>query len=285
MHSRRDFARLALAGTPLALAARPKSTINGVLIGAQSYSFRDRPLDEAIQGYMAAGLSECELWQGHLEPPYARNKEDREKIRQWRLSVPAPEVSAVRDKFKKAGVTLYAYNYSFRDDMTDEELERGFFFARALGVKCLTASSTLTTAKRLAPFAEKHKVLVGMHNHSNLKDPNEFATPESFAQALAMSKHFRVNLDIGHFFAAGFDPVRYIGEHHDKIVCLHIKDRKANQGENVPFGEGGTPIKEVLQLLKTKRYRIPANIEYEYKGQEAVAEVKRCYEYCRKALA
>ena len=169
--------------------------------------------------------------------------------------------------------------------MTDEELDRGFFFAKSLGVKCLTASSTLSAARRLVPFAEKHKIPVGMHGHSNLKDPNEFAKPESFQQAMAMSKYFRVNLDIGHFFAAGYDPVQYISEHHDKIVCLHIKDRKANQGDNVPFGEGQTPIKEVLQLLKSKRYRIPANIEYEYKGQDAVAEVKRCYDYCRKALA
>ena len=164
------------------------------------------------------------------------------------------------------------------------ELERGFAFAKVLGVKCLTASSTLSTAKRLAPFADKHKVLVGMHGHSNIKDPNEFAKPESFAAALALSQYFRVNLDIGHFFAAGYNPAEYLEQHHDRIVTLHIKDRKKDQGENMPFGQGETPIKEVLQLLKTKKYKIPANIEYEYKGTDAVAEVKKCYDFMKQAL-
>ena len=68
-------------------------------------------------------------------------------------------------------------------------------------------------------------------------------------------------------------------------MTLHIKDRKKNQGANVVFGEGDTPIKPVLQLLKTKKWKIPANIEYEYKGADTVAEMKKCADYCKKAAA
>ena len=138
--------------------------------------------------------------------------------------------------------------------------------AKALGVEIITASSTLSAAKRVAPFADKHKMIVAMHGHDNVKDPNQFATPESFAQAMALSKNFWVNLDIGHFFAAGYDPVAYLEKHHDRISNLHIKDRKKDHGPNTPWGEGDTPIKEVLQLLKNKKYDIPADIEYEYRG-------------------
>ena len=52
----------------------------------------------------------------------------------------------------------------------------------------------------------------------------------------------------------------------------------------MPFGEGDTTIKEVLQILKTKHYPIPANIEYEYKGADTVVEVKKCFDYCKAAL-
>ena len=121
-------------------------------------------------------------------------------------------------------------------------------------------------AKRVAPFADKHKMTVAMHNHSQLDDPNEFATPESFAAAMKMSKHFKVNLDIGHFTAANFDAVAYMREHHADITNLHIKDRKKNQGDNTPWGQGDTPMREVLQLLKRERWPIRAHIEYEYKG-------------------
>ena len=147
--------------------------------------------------------------------------------------------------------------YSFNDGFSDEEIDRGFEMAKALGVEIITASSTLSAAKRVAPFADKHKMIVAMHGHDNVKDPNQFATPESFAQAMALSKNFWVNLDIGHFFAAGYDPVAYIEEHHDRISNLHIKDRKKNHGQNTPWGEGDTPIKEVLHLLKSQEVRYP----------------------------
>jgi len=287
MLSRRDFHRLALAALPASLAAaKPNSKIHGVQLGAQSYSFRDRSLDEAIKGMVEVGLSECELWQGHIEP---KKTGGREEIRQWRLHTPMRVFKEVRKKFNDAGIQLYAYNYSFRDDFTDAEIERGFDMAHALGVTRITASSTVPCARRIDPFAARHKVYVGMHGHDSTK-PGEFASPQSFEDAMAgSSKYIAINLDIGHFTAAGFDAVAYLKKQHEHIVTLHIKDRKKNQGEtrgdNVPLGEGDTPIKEVLQLLKEHQWPIPANIEYEYKGADTLAEVKKCYEYCKAALA
>jgi sugar phosphate isomerase/epimerase len=281
MYSRRDFGRAALAAAGVSRAwGKLDSRFHGVQIGVQSYSFRDRPLDDALAAMKQIGFSECELYQGHVEP-----KMKRDELRQWRLSTPMSAFADVGRKFHQAGIQLYAYNYSFRDDFTDEEIDRGFQMARAMGARVITASSTVSAARRVGPFAEKHRMVVGMHGHSNTKDPNEFSTPQSFEQAMAFSRYIGVNLDIGHFFAAGFDPVDYIRKHHDKIVCLHLKDRKKDQGLNQPFGEGDTPIKPVLQLLKQNKWKIPANIEYEYKGADTVAEVKRCFEYCKQALA
>jgi sugar phosphate isomerase/epimerase len=200
------------------------------------------------------------------------------------LTVPLDEFKKVRSKFDQAGIELYAYNLSFRDDFTDAEVERGFEMAKALGVSILTASSNVSTAKRVDPFAKRAKVRVGMHNHSAIRE-NEFATPDDFAKALAgASKYIAINLDIGHFTAANFEAVDFLNRNHDRIVTLHIKDRKRNQGDNVPFGQGDTPIKEVLGLLKKKKWKIPANIEYEYKGEDTVEEVRRCLQYCKNAL-
>jgi sugar phosphate isomerase/epimerase len=282
MLSRRNFNRLALAALPASMAiAKPNSKIHGVQIGVQSYSFRDRSLDDAIKAMVEIGLSECELYSGHIEPKGG----GRDELRKWRTTVSMDVFKEVRKKFNDAGVLLYAYNYSFRDDFTDEEIARGFEMAHALGVTRMTASSTVTCAKRVDPFAAKAKIYVGMHGHDSTK-PNEFASPESFETAMAgSSKYIAINLDIGHFYAAGFDPVEFLKKQHEHIVTLHIKDRKKNHGANLPLGEGETPIKEVLQTLKENRWPIPANIEYEYKGGDTVAEVKKCYEYCKNALA
>jgi sugar phosphate isomerase/epimerase len=282
--SRRDFGRIvAGAGFSGALGAAPKinSVINGVTIGAQSYSFRDMPLDAAIQAMVKIGLGVCELWQGHLEPRGI----PREELRKWRLSTPISHFRDVGKKFQQAGIEVAAYNYSFRDDFTDPEIDRGFQMAWAMGARYITASSNVSTAEKVDPFAQKHRIRVGMHNHSRIA-PNEFATPDDFAEAMrGKSRYIAVNLDIGHFTAANFDALQYLSENSANIVTLHIKDRKRNQGEVTPFGEGDAPIMQVLQFLRNRKLPIPANIEYEYKGGDTIEEVRRCFEYCKKALA
>ncbi len=287
MISRRQAGKLLAAGAVAAAgrlraAERIDSVVQGVQIGAQSYSFRDRPLDAAVEAYRTVGLGEAELWQGHVEPP-----KSREALRQWRLTVPLSRFHEVRGKFDRAGVLLYAYNYSFRKDMTEAEIDRGFQMARALGVKYITASSNVSLAPTIDSYAQRYQIVVGFHGHDDTRDPDEFSTAETFARALrGASPYLGVNLDIGHFTAAGGDAVAYLRQHHARIVTLHVKDRKKNHGPNVPFGQGDTPIVPVLRLLRDEHWKIPANIEYEYgkPGLDTIAEVEKCYAYCRQAL-
>lgn len=283
--SRRDFTKTAI-GAPLVAAvpalARINSKIDGVMIGAQTYSFRELPtIDDCIHGMQQIGLGYAELWEVQIEP------RDREKLAAWRTNPPLDELRGIRKKFDDAGIEIYAYNYSFRDEFTDEQIEHGFRMARALGTNRITASSNVDISARVDKYAQKYKVYVGYHNHDSMK-PNEFSTPDDWKKALdGRSKYAGINLDIGHFTAAGFDPVSFLEEHHARIVTVHIKDRKKNHGPNMPFGEGDTNIKGVLQVLKTKQYPIPAMIEYEYNkpGLDPVTEVRKCFEYCKAALA
>jgi sugar phosphate isomerase/epimerase len=312
MLTRRDFGKITLAALPLTSAlAKINSKINGVQLGVQTYSFRDLPpegiVDAVIKAMTDIGLGECEVFASQFEPAQPRmggggggrgrgttppdpavvaaREKARNDLRNWRLSVSMDHFKGLKKKFDDAGIRIYAYNYSFNTSFTDDEIERGFEMAKALGVRAITASTTVSVAKRVAPFADKHKIIVAMHGHSNITNPEEFAKPESFQAAMDMSKYFWVNLDIGHFFAAGYDPVAYITEHHDRITNLHLKDRKKDQGDNMPWGQGDTPIKPVLTLLKEKKYPIPAYIEYEYRGTESsTAEVKKCFEYAKAAL-
>jgi sugar phosphate isomerase/epimerase len=310
MYTRRDFGKIALAALPLASAlAKINSKVNGVQLGVQTYSFRDLPpegiVDAVVKAMTEIGLGECEVFASQFEPAQPRmgggggrgrgttppdpavvaaREKARADLRDWRLSVSMDHFKNLKKKFEDAGIAIYASNYSFNNSFTDDEIERGFEFAKALGVRAITASTTVSVAKRVVPFADKHKMIVAMHGHDNVRDPNQFAKPESFEQAMALSKNFWINLDIGHFFAAGYDPVAYIQEHHDRISNLHLKDRKKNHGQNTPWGQGDTPIKEVLQLLKSKKYDIPADIEFEYRGEDPVAEVRKCFQYCKDAL-
>ena len=307
--TRRELGALALGSLALPRVTAAQ-TVGGVRLGVQTYSFRELPrtpevgrvdpvlagnaVESIIQAMKTCGLTDCELWSPQIERAQpggrGRSREElqqaREELRKQRVDTPLDHFRGIRQAFAREGMSIYAFNYSFGNDFTDEEINRGFEIARALGAEIITASTTLSVAKRVAPFAEQQKMAVAMHNHSNTKDPNEFATPESFAAATALSKYFKINLDIGHFTAANYDPVAYMREHHASITNLHLKDRRKDQGDNTPWGTGDTKIREVLALLKREKWPIRAYIEYEYRGTDgAVAEVKKCFDYAKSALA
>jgi hypothetical protein len=55
----------------------------------------------------------------------------------------------------------------------------------------------------------------------------------------------------------------------------------------MPFGEGDTPIKEALHLLRDNKWPIDAVIEFEYpvpEGSDRMKELARCVQYCKDAL-
>ena len=56
----------------------------------------------------------------------------------------------------------------------------------------------------------------------------------------------------------------------------------------MPWGKGETPIADILLLIKKNKWPIYVDIELEYpvpEGSDAVAEVKKCVEFCRNILA
>jgi sugar phosphate isomerase/epimerase len=210
------------------------------------------------------------------------------KLADWRKSTGPDTWKKVAAKFRDAGIDVQLLCYNMQDNMTEDDIEYGFAMAEGLGVKGITTSTTLTMAKRIAPVADKHKLLVGYHGHDATNDANQTATLESYDTLMAYGKYNGVNLDIGHFTAAGYDAVEFIKKHHAKITNLHVKDRKKDHGPNVAvWGTGDTPIKDVLQLLKKEKYGFPANLELEYpipEGSDIIAEAKKCLAYVKSCL-
>jgi sugar phosphate isomerase/epimerase len=184
--------------------------------------------------------------------------------------------------YNDAGVTIHAHKIRFGP--SDEDIDFNFEVARALGCTAITLERSEPMARRLAPFADKHKIWIGFHNHTNNYPRMDQPDP-----ILDCGAYIGFNLDVGHYFAGtkGRSPLPVLEKYHDRIVSLHLKDRTADGG-NVPWGTGQTPLKEVLQLMKQEKWTFPADIEVEYKipeGSNPVAEVAKCVRYCKEALA
>ena len=163
----------------------------------------------------------------------------------------------IKKKFNDAGINIFAYCVNgMGDDFTSDEIDVMFAQAKALGASTISSSTTVSIAQKLVPFSEKHKYTIAYHNHADLTDPNQVCTPESIKKILAMSPYFRSNLDIAHYVGRQLQTQFHLfWKIHDKITHLHIADGTKNNGREVPFGQGDTPIKAVVNLLKEKKYQ------------------------------
>jgi sugar phosphate isomerase/epimerase len=314
--TRRTFNNLVSAGVPAAWAAlgsqrargAVNSKINGVQIGAITYSFkRDvRKEDEIIPDLITLGISSVELMSDDAErmagaPPIpdfgfgvkltpeqqASVDEGKRQRKQWRATATPATFQKVRQMFDDSGIRLEILCYNMPADIADDEIEHAFRMARAFGVSAISSTSTVKVARRVAPIADENKIIWGGHNHAEVNNPNEFASTQSLELVLSLSKFFGVNLDIGHFTAGNQDAVAFIQKHHHRITNLHLKDRKRNNGPNVPWGQGNTPIREVLLLMRSNKYKFPANIELEYPipgGSNSVKEIAKCLQYAKACL-
>jgi sugar phosphate isomerase/epimerase len=217
----------------------------------------------------------------------AAQQEQAAKMKAWRTSVSMEPFKKLRKMYNDAGVTIYAWK-QLNPNMSDEEFEYIFNVAEALG--CTHTTLELPTnpdqLKRIGDFAMKKKIYAAYHTHAQ-------GNMTAFDQAFAISKGNMANVDFGHWVAAGNvggTPMQFLEKHHDRISSFHLKDRTTpkNCALNLPWGTGETPIKQILQLVKKNKWKIPASIELEYdipEGSDAVKEVRKCVEFCRNALS
>lgn len=302
--SRREFinsAAMAAAGLTTVgsgtVAAAPavnnrstsKSNINGVEIGIIApYAFRGLTGDaEELLGHISdLGITNVEVQNSTVERFAGIPEENQDE---WRIAASMDRFEELRRIYNDAGVHFFAYKQTLSHDHSDARYDYTFNVAKALGAGHATMempgrrgnddNGMLTD--RIGRFAAKHQIPVAYHNHAQ-------ANFSFWDRAVWQSRYNGVNIDIGHYVAGTNEsPIPLIEKHWDRIESIHLKDRRFNEGDNLPWGEGDTPIAEVLQLMRDRNARFYATIELEYdipSGSSSLQELARCLEYCREAL-
>lgn len=284
----------------------------GVKLGAITYSWRSMSWDakEILEFCKATGVTSVEMMGKVAEdyagipsaPPRLRrgqkiSPEERtsyrkklaianEKRRKWRIAVSMDKYKELRTMYNDAGVAIHIVKFA-PARWTDEEIDYAFRAAKVLGAKGITHEIGLEAAERLGKFAEKHQLYAIFHNHLQPGDPDF-----NFDDYLAFSPMNMLNFDVGHYVGAtGKHPNEIIQKYHDRIVSLHLKDKTAKgkdpENKNMPWGQGDTPITEILQLIHQNNWPIHCDVELEYdipKDSDAVKETAKCVAYCKAAL-
>jgi sugar phosphate isomerase/epimerase len=305
--TRREFTQLALSaltGSAFFTAAsklgaaesltKPHSKVAGVQLGLNvPYSFGNPLLtgDDILKHCIDLGVSGLELRTQPVEaflgiPPFDAGKskqQNAEQLRDWRKNVSLDRVAEFRSKFETAGILIEIVKVDGIFGMSDAEIDYAFALAKALGGRAISTEISHKDEElaRVGQFADKHQFMVGYHGHATTK-------PEHWEAAFAMAKFNGANVDLGHFVAGNnTSPVPFLQQHHARITHVHLKDRKFNNGPNTAFGEGDTPIAEVLRLIRDNKWNIQATIEFEYKvpaGSDRLTEIARTLKFCREAL-
>lgn len=292
---------------------KPNSNFNGVQIGVITYSWRSMPStpQDIISYCVQTGISSIELM-GNVVEEYAgaptvprwpeNSKElsqeekdafmkDREaaklKVSQWRInSASADKYIELKKLFDDAGVNIHIVKFS-PAKWSDDEIDYAFESAKILGANGVSNEIGHEACKKLGPIAQKHDMYAVFHNHGQPGD-----STFNFEEFLAYSPANMLNLDAGHYFGAtGVHPNALIEKLHERIYSIHLKDKTAIDADpadtNAPWGEGDTPLEDILKLVQENDWDIYCDIELEYKIPEdsnAVTETGKCVEYCRDIL-
>ena len=290
---------------------KPNSKVGGVQLGLTTYCYRSIPhsLEQTLQYVIENGVSSLEMRsvleeglgipQGPGRPrPGAQITEQekaeraksaqslKEEVRKWRLSLPIQKYADIRKMYNKAGVNIHIAKF-VPSSWSDEEIDYAYKAAKALGAYGITDEFTDEAAQRLGKFAEKHNSLAIYHTHG------QFGLPGfDIDKYLGYSKTNRLNLDVGHYYGStGDHPNNVIEKYHDLIPSIHMKDKTgpkhAQPNANRPFGQGETPIADVLLLIKKEKWPINVDLELEYaipEGSDPVKEVSKCMDYMRNIL-
>jgi len=302
------------------------SKFGGVQIGCTTYSFRNMPagLENTVKYCRETGISSIEL-RMYLEeylgapenptqsilrqareaqlsnatpleersgrPPLTPEQQARidqyyVDLKSFRLSVTPEKIAGVKKLFDDAGIGIHIWKAE-PSSWSDEEIDYAFTTAKALGAKGITEEISEKAVKRLAPFAEKHKMYAIFHNHGQFAE--EGFNIDTY---LAVSPAVMLNFDTGHYFGTtGLNPCDFMRKYHDRIFSIHIKD-KTGPNTNPPntnqvYGQGETPVKEILLLIKNEGWPIYVDIELEHEikpWSNQVKETKTCVQYLRNIL-
>ena len=293
---------------------KPNSKFRGVQLGTITYSFRSLPTsaEQVLQYCLDANVSAIELMGSTAEAFAGLPNASTEPMKPFNLNAPRPQPTAeqiaeraardaetakwranvsmekfaqLRKMYNDAGISIYAWKpNALGEKNTDAEIDYAFRVARELGATHVTVEipAKAEQSKRLGAIALQHKIGVGYHGHLQ-------QTITAWDEAMAQSPYNGMNCDLGHYVAAGFDPIALLKAKHDHIYSAHLKDRKSKEhgGANMPWGEGDTPLVAALQLMRDNTYPFPGTIELEYDvpaGSDAVKEVAKCVEFGKNAL-
>lgn len=274
MLSRRRFlatssaavAAAAFAGRT-AWAKYDQSRFPGFKVGLQSYSLRGFDVDKAIQHAGDLGCAHLEFYGGHFP-----------------INSSAEQISAMNQKMADQGMTIYGHgvNRFGKDHAQNEAI---FKFAKAAGIKNLSADPAPDSFDSLDKLVDKYDIRIAIHNHG---PSHRYNTALDVLNAVKEhDPRIGACADLGHFIRSGEDPVEVIRLLKGRLFGIHLKDfaEQKERTKGVILGKGHLDVVGVFRALRQVEF--PADgclsLEYEENPKDPIADIQQCLDIASEA--
>lgn len=243
----------------------------GLKVGVATYTLRELPIEEAIQGVKRVGLKYVSIKNVKNHIDLSHSSEERKRRAQM---------------FRDAGlIPLSVGNVSMRTGEAD--IRKAFEFARDIGVQTIVCAPSHDAIPILDKMVKEFDIKLAIHNHGP-EDKGFFPSPIDVMRAVEkFDKRIGLCIDVGHTARAGVDPAESILKYQERLYDLHIKDISALGDKNTPI-EGGRGIldsKSILAALLKIKYQGLVGFEYEKDGKDPIPGLAESIGYTKGLLA
>ncbi len=261
-------ASLALASCSPILQMARAAFKTKLRLGIQLYSLRNFKVEEALQYAKDVGFEQVEFYSGMF--PLDSSKETIEKI-----------VTNV----KRHGLTISAHGVN-RFTKDADANRKIFEFAKAAGIKTLSADPDPDSFDSLEKLVNEFDVRIAIHNHG----PTHRYNKATDVLRAVEGRDVRIGAcaDLGHYIRSGEQPVEVIRLLQGRLYGVHLKDFKdmKDKTEGVILGKGHLDCAGVFAALQQVNFPEDGalSLEYEENPKDPIADIRECYAVAKKAL-
>jgi inosose dehydratase len=269
--SRRRLLGLAVSCAAAATIGWPRraraASPSGFILGMQSYSLRDFPVDKALDDIQELGLHSVEFFEKHLAVGSSQEQIDQMKA-----------------NLAKRNIKLLAHGVN--DFSKDEAANRRIFeFAKKAGIRNISANPSHDAFDSLDKLVVEYDIRIAIHNHGPRA---RYDKVDDVLKAI-QGRHKMIGAcaDLGHYIRSGEDPVSAIRKLEGRLYGIHLKDFDQPKGDakGVILGKGRLDVLEVFKALK--KVEFPADgalsIEYEEHADNPMPDLRECVAIAREA--
>jgi len=278
--SRRDFvgitaaAATAWAATDPAVAltqerSRAATGSRGRLnLGVASYSMRELPLDQVLEGAKTLGVTSMTFKDVHLP------------------RTDPPEVTrALAAKIRAAGITISGGGtITLPNDAV--QIKKDFEYAKNAGFPLIYVDPDPAALDTIEQMAKTYDIKVAIHNHGP-ENKNWPRPQDAYVAVKSRDQRLGLCIDIGHTLRTGTDPAQACRECKDRLYDMHVKDLKVktDKDSQTEVGRGVIDFPGLFRTLIDIGYQGQVGLEYEINAKNPLPGMIESMAYMRGVLA